>query len=280
MTFPPVPVRRVFLAMTGCLVLMLPLMLAPMVTWAATSAIAQSFRTQSQTIANAALVASQKGSTDTIEPGTTANASRLIGVVGEKPLIELSGGEKGVQVVTSGITPVLVSDINGKVAIGDKITASPIEGVGMKATESTVVVGTAQEDLDRVATAARTITDKKGASHEVHIGQLAVQVGVAYYAATGGGSSAYVPEFLQNLANSIAGKNVSPIRVMVAGLIVLLIFISVTVLLYSAVRSSLLSIGRNPLSENAVRKGLAQVGVTALAILGLAVLAIYVILAL
>ena len=205
---------------------------------------------------------------------------QLVGVVGDKSLVELSGGAVGVQVVTTGVTPVLVSDINGSIDTGDKITASPIEGVGMKATGNTMIVGTAQADLNSVDTTTRTITDKKGVKHEVHIGLLPIEVSVAYYTATSGNSSQYVPQFLQGLANNIAGKDVSPVRVMIAGLIVLLIFLSVTVLLYSAIRSSLLSIGRNPLSENAVRKGLAEVGITVVAILALAVLGIYVLLTL
>jgi hypothetical protein len=240
------------------------------------SSIAQGFKTQNSNITAAALVSIQKDNSNSIELSNRNNADRLIGVVGSKPLIELSGGA-GVQVVTSGLTLLLVSDLNGTIVNGDKVTASPIEGVGMKATESTTVVGTAQGDLRSVTTENRTVTAKDGKKQTVHIGLLPLQVSVAYYTVPTSKAS-FVPGFLQDLANSIVGRNVSPVRVLVAGLILLLLFVSVTVLLYSAVRSSIISIGRNPLSETAVRKSLFEVGLTILAVLIFAVLIIYLVL--
>lgn len=242
------------------------------------SSISQGFQTKDANISSAALVGIEKDNSNTIELSTTSNKDRLVGVVGDKPLIELSGGASGVQVVTSGLTLALVSDINGKVVNGDKITASPIEGIGMKATESTMVVGTAQGDLSSVETETREITTKNGTKQKVKIGLLPVQVSVAYYTVPEGAGSSFVPSFLQELANSVSGRNVSPVRVLVAALILLLLFISVTVLLYSAVRSSIISIGRNPLSESAVRKSLLEVGLTVAAVLVFATLVIYLVL--
>lgn len=241
------------------------------------SSISQGFTTTEPNISPAALVSLKKGNNSTIELSTTANAERLAGVVGDKPLIELSGGGNGIQVVTSGLTLALVSDINGSVVNGDKITASPIEGVGMKATESSVIVGTAQRNLSSVENEVRTVTDKNGRKEKVHIGLLAVQVSVASYTVPNK-ESTFVPSFLQQIANNVSGRNVSPMRVLVAAVILLLLFVSITVLLYSAVRSSIISIGRNPLSESAVRKSLFQVGLTVLAVLLFASLVIYLIL--
>jgi len=64
----------------------------------------------------------------------------------------------------------------------------------------------------------------------------------------------------------------------VAALLVLFLFAAVIILLYSAVRSSIISIGRNPLSENAVRKGLLEVGLTVVGVLAFTVIVIYLIL--
>jgi hypothetical protein len=50
------------------------------------------------------------------------------------------------------------------------------------------------------------------------------------------------------------------------------------VLLYSAVKSSIISIGRNPLSEKAVQKSIFQIGFTVLGILLLTLITIYLIL--
>ncbi len=272
-------VRRSKFATIGTAVIALLLPLAVPASAQGNSSISQGFKTKDANISAAALVSMQQGNTSTVELSTLAGAQRLVGIAGEKPLIELSGntGEGNLQVVTSGLTLALVSDINGEIVNGDKITASPIEGVGMKTTQSAMVVGTAQGNLSSVQTENRTITDKNGKTKTVHIGLLPVQVSVSYYTVPSE-SSAFVPGFLQSLANNVAGRNVSPMRVLVAALILLLLFVSVTVLLYSAVRSSIISIGRNPLSESAVRKSLLEVGLTVSAVLLFATLVIYLIL--
>lgn len=241
------------------------------------SAIAQGFKTVDAGITPAALVVIQEGNTNSIELSNVDKNDKLVGVVSNNPLIELSDGGNSVQVVTSGLTMTLVSDINGAVKNGDKITASPIEGVGMKATESAVVVGSAQGDLDSVDTDTRSITTKDGKRKSVKIGLVPVQVSVAYYTVPEE-TSQFVPGFLQELANNVSGRNVSPVRVLVAALVLLLVFVSITVLIYSAVRSSIISIGRNPLSEIAVRKSLFEVGLTVLAVLVFSTLIVYLVL--
>lgn len=247
------------------------------VTAQGNSAIAQGFKTVDTGITPAALVAIQEGNTNSIELSNIDKNDRLVGIVSNNPLIELSDGGSSVQVVTSGLTIALVSDINGTIKNGDKITSSPIEGVGMKATESAVVIGTAQGDLDSVDTDTRDITTKDGKRKAVKIGLVPAQVSVAYYTIPEE-NSPFVPGFLQELANNVSGRNVSPVRVLVAALVLLLVFVSITVLIYSAVRSSIISIGRNPLSESAVRKSLFEVGLTVLAILIFSTLAIYLVL--
>jgi hypothetical protein len=227
----------------GTVLLVLPLFFAMPGQAQGNSAIAQGFRTEDPGITVAALVSIERDNSNSIELSNADKADRLTGIVGSNPLIDLSDGGSAVQVVTSGLTFGLVTDLNGKINNGDKITASPIEGVGMKATE-TVVVGTAQGSLDEVENETRIIQDVDGNEQSVRIGVIPIQVSVAYYSIEVGKPS-FVPGFLQELANNVSGRNVSPVRVLVAALILLLLFVSVTVLLYSAVRSSIISIGRN-----------------------------------
>ena len=231
------------------------------------SSIAQQFQANDPQITPASLVVTQKNNPSSITLSSQLQADSLVGVVSEEPLIELSDDSNGVQVVTSGLTMTLVSDINGAVATGDRITASPIKGVGMKATESTTTVGIAQSSLETSKSETRKITDTLGKQTEVHIGLVPVQIGVAFYNVETSKVTSFVPSFLQSLANTVVGRTVSPVRVLTAALILLLLFVSITVLLYSSVRSSIISIGRNPLSEKAVRKSLVQVGLTVCIIL-------------
>jgi hypothetical protein len=271
------PLRYVRLLLLGAVLAFCSLMPVAAET---NSAIAQQFNTKDGSTTPASLVALNEQDPSTIELAQTGKERRLVGVVSDTSAIELSAGGGGVQVVTSGATMALVSDLNGTIKAGDKVTASPIKGVGMKATENGTIVGTAQSDFTTAQTEERTITDKTGADKTVKIGLMPVQVGVVYYSVNNGQNSAYVPAFLQSIADNIAGRNVSAMRVIAAGVVMLLVVASVAALLYGAVRSSIISIGRNPLSESAVRKGLFQVTLTALGVLLFAGISIYLILAL
>lgn len=241
------------------------------------AAIAQGFQTSETDVRPGALLSLKEGSPDNVEYANQERIDELVGVAGENPLISLTDGGQTVQVVTSGVTAALVSNINGEVKTGDKITASPIEGVGMKATSSNIVLGAAQADLTSVKTTEHTVTDTDGTQHTVLIGLIPVQVNVTFYAAPAD-KNMFLPAFLQDFANGVVGKEVSPVRVMIAAIIMVLAFLSIAVLLYASVKSSIISIGRNPLSEVSVRKSLLQIGAIVVAILLLALITIYLIL--
>lgn len=242
------------------------------------AAISQGFQTQEPGLVTGAMVSFSVGHQGVVQLADVSNANQLAGVVGDKPLIEIkSTNNKEVQVVTSGITPVLVSDINGDVKSGDKITPSPLEGVGMKAVTSAQVVGTAQTDFSNIHTVQKAITDRSGKPQTVHTGLLPVQINVTYYSPDD--KKTLLPPFLQQIAFSIAGgRTVSTGRILGSSLALLLGFVSIATLLYSSVRSSIIAIGRNPLSEGAVHKSLVEVGVTAIGILLVMIIAIYLIL--
>ncbi len=243
------------------------------------SSIAQTFKTEDKDIVSGALVSLKPGTANSVELSTSQNTDRILGVVGENSLIELSDGTGTVKVATTGEAVVLVSDINGDVKTGDKITSSPIAGVGMKALTSTMVIGTVQADLSSVETEDRTIKSKNGDEKTVKIGALPIQVDKVFYQAEQDQNS-YVPPALQEFANNLAGRPVSPVRVILSSFLIVFVFITVAVLMYSSIRSSIISIGRNPLSESAVHKSLAQVGLTVFGVLAFTVIIVYLILTL
>jgi len=242
------------------------------------SSVAQGFQTNDPNVVTGAIVSLTSGTPNTVELATSDKADQMIGVAGSKSLIELSSGTGGsVQVVTSGSTLALVSDLNGSVGVGDRITASPIAGVGMKATTSTLVIGTAEANLSSQSTKEQAITDTKGKQKTVHIGAVPLQVDKVFYQPPDTPTS-FLPNAVQDFANSVAGHEVSPVRVMVAGILIAMLFVIVTVLLYSTVKSSIISIGRNPLSENEVHKSLLEVGITIAGVLVFTVVVVYLIL--
>jgi hypothetical protein len=206
------------------------------------------------------------------------NVEKLVGVVGENQLVELSGGQQETQIVTDGTTWTLVSDINGAIKNGDKVTASPISGVGMKAVESTQSVGIAQASFASAKNVTeRQITDQNGVSRTVRIGLLPVQVNVAYFQKKDEEKS-FLPQFLQRFINAIAGQPVSPVRAFIAIALFIAGIGGVAAILYSSVRSSIISIGRNPLAANAVHTGLLEVAGIVTSILLVMLVAVYLVL--
>lgn len=247
---------------------------APLSDAQSSSTIAQTFKASSaQGEIVSGLLVSIKNGENTVELTTQETANKLVGVVDGSPLVSLSEGGQGIEVVLSGTAEVLVSDINGVVWSGDKLTISPIAGVAMKSANNSQIIGTAQEGF--TPTTTKSISDRGGKRHNIHIGYVRTQIGVTSYQASG---SDFLPPFLQNAANSIAGRPVSLIRVLICSILLLLGFIAVIILVYTSTRSAMTSLGRNPLAAPAIRRGLYQILAISLVITGCTLLASYVIL--
>jgi len=246
---------------------------------ASSGAISQEYETKTQGITPGELLSLSATGSATVEPANSAtNASRLIGIAANKSLVELSGkGVSSVEVVVGGTAEALVSDINGSVKVGDKITASPVSGVGMKTVSSSQTVGIAQADLSSVQTVTRSVTGTNGKQVDIKIGLLPVAVSVAYYTigTSTGAASSFVPPFLQSIANKLTGKQVSPLRVLASTALLIMGFLAAAFMLSVAIRSGIISIGRNPLAENALRKGLVDVIIAAMGVLVVTAVVVY-----
>jgi hypothetical protein len=242
------------------------------------SAISQEYQTNSKDITSGELLSLSASGSAIVEAANSTNASRLIGITSNKSLVELSGKNvSNVEVVVSGTAEALVSDINGPVKVGDKITASPVSGVGMKAGSSSETVGIAQADLSSVQTVSKSVDGTNGKKVDIKIGLLPVAVSVAYYSigASTGTASSFVPPFLQTIANKLTGKQVSPLRVLVSTALLVMGFFAAAFMLSVAIRSGIISIGRNPLAETALRKGLVDVIIAAMGVLVITAVIVY-----
>ncbi len=253
------------------------LTLAPVAVNAATL-ISQGYSTDSE-LAVGSIVSLKKNSSSNVEPATVSNISSILGVVintNSSQLSISSAGSKEVQVATSGIEQVLVSDMNGNISTGDQITASPITGVGMKATDSTKVLGVAQESFPNSTASTQKYTDKNKAEHSAKIGQVAVQVNVAYYYKTP--DKTLIPTAIQNIANALAGKTVTALPILISVGIFIVTLIVVVSIIYSMIQGSIISVGRNPMAQAAVYRNVLQLSVLVVVILGMAIMAIYLVL--
>lgn len=239
--------------------------------------IAQGFKVN-QEVVEGTLVSITPEAEKSVEVANREHPERLIGVVADKPLVAIDDNESQVQVVTDGLTYALVSDIYGQIKRGDRIEISAIAGVGAKANGSGQIVGIAHGDFSEAKRVKEhTIKDVNGEDRQVKVGLMLVNVGPLYFQQPED-SQTLVPGFLQRFANSLAGRDVVPIRIYVSVAVFLIGLVVIGVLFFSSVRYSITAIGRNPLASGQVQRGLLQVAVIGTMILLVTLIAVYLIL--
>lgn len=245
-------------------------------TGQAATTISQGYTTNNR-LPLGALVSLRKDTADQVIGASVSNVDNLFGVViaESNSLLSVSNGQENqVQVANSGTVPVLVSDINGSIARGDHVTASPITGVGMKATGNVRVIGIAQGNAS--GNEKQSYKDQAGAEQTTIIGEAPVLVNVSYFFKEP--EKTVVPSAIQNLANAVAGKSVNTLPILISAAIFLVTIIVVASMIYSMIKSSIISVGRNPLSQSAVYRGLVQLSLLALVILAVGFGSIYMVL--
>jgi hypothetical protein len=259
--------------------------LATLLAVMALPAAAQALTTLSQaytttdTLSLGSIVSLKDNASDEVSAATPANASGLLGVVidNDSSLLSLTSSKSNqVQIATSGVIQVLVSNINGDISAGDQITASPVSGVGMKATNNAKVIGVAQTSLNGNQGSSQSYTDKSGKKHSMVLGTIPVDINVSYYYKQP--DKTLIPHSLQNIANALAGKSVKPLPIILSIAVFIVTLIVVMSIIYSMIRSSIISVGRNPMSQSAVYHNVMQLSALVVGILAVAVVSIYMIL--
>jgi hypothetical protein len=225
------------------------------------------------------IVSLKKNTSDQVELASAANVSYILGIIidGDNSQLSFSSNKANeVHVATSGVEPVLVSDINGSIAVGDSITSSPITGIGMKATDNVKVVGVAQEAFPNGSATKANVKDKQGKQQDVKLGQISTLVNVAYYYKQP--DKSIIPPAIQNVANALAGKKVNSLPILISIGIFIMAMIVVVSIVYSMIHSSIISVGRNPMSQAAVYRNVIQLSTLVIIILAVAVGSIYMVL--
>lgn len=247
-------------------------------TASAVSTISQGF-TATNAVRIGSIVSLVNNSSDKVVATNDNNVNNMLGVIidNNDTLIALDSSQSAqVQVATSGIVEALVSNINGSIGENDEITGSPIDGVGMKATDNARVVGVAQEALNSNDGSTQTYKDSHGQTHSVLIGEIPIQVNVAYYFKQP--SKTIIPTAVQNVANALAGKAVSPVPILVSVAIFIVTLMVVVSIIYSMIRSSIISVGRNPMAQSAIYRDIVQISLLVIGILSLGLISIYLVL--
>lgn len=214
------------------------------------------------------------------------NSDRLTEAIGvavnnaDSP-ITLSSENQQTYVANSSKYAVLVSDQNGSVRPGDYITLSSINGIGMRADEfESVVIGQATQEFKGSTSpnyvSTTQVKDVKGDTKTINIGRVDVNIGIAKNPLAKNVTDA--PEILQRAGKTIAGRSVTAPRLYIA-LIVLILSTAISAsVIYSAVRSGIISIGRNPLSKKLIIRSIFQMVLVALIIFFTGLFGLYLIL--
>lgn len=185
-----------------------------------------------------------------------------------------------VLVATTGHYNVLVSNQNGPIKVGDYITVSAIDGVGMKADAiENEVLGKAAGNFSGTSNVIGTMTLKNTLGHaqNVAIGSVPVDVNISHnplFQKT----ADYVPSILAKAAVAVANKPVTASRIYLCIAILFITAIVTGNMLYSGVRSGMIAVGRNPLSKKSIIKSLIETVIAGLIIFVIGVFAVYLLL--
>lgn len=216
-----------------------------------------------------------------VEATNRENQTRIHGVVvaANDSTFTLSETEEKTYVATVGKFETLVSTEAGAVAPGDFVAVSSIPGIAMKAGErDAFTVGKAVEAFDGSGSIFKsTLTDTLGEQREVEIKRVVVDVSVGPNPLLRPEDSS-LPEFLKSATEAIAGKQVSAVRVYI-GLVIIAAAAGISgSLLFSGIRSAVISIGRNPLSKKSVTKSVIQIVVSSIIIFLIGLFGVYLLL--
>ena len=231
------------------------------------------------------IVALADPSAKQVKVATQAELKDMFGVVVDPQQLPVRVSSGDVQnetyVAVSGTYNVLVSTQGGEIAAGDYVTLSSISGIAMKAgTEEASVFGRAVADFNSQSAArgSAEIKDVDGnVLQTVQLGAIPVTIEIQKNP-NEKSTKARVPEALERIGQAIAEKEVSAIRIYISLAITAISLITALVVLYTGVRGSIISIGRNPMSKRSILRALLQIILTSFLILVIGLFAVYLLL--
>ncbi len=211
----------------------------------------------STTFPSGFLVSLDAAKDNNILAANSATSNRLVGVVVEAndSLVAIDSASSLVQVATSGVAEVLVSDVNGTIKSGDQVAVSPFSGIGMKSEPGARLIGLAQSSLNSRESGAvsKAVADKDGKQQTLKVGF--VRVSIAIGTAPVAGAEAQQSS-LQQAAKMLTGHNVSTARIVVSSVIAVIAIIALVTLIYTSIYGTLIAIGRNPLARGSIFQAL------------------------
>ncbi len=225
------------------------------------------------------LVVGVEGDETKVSALTKESAERFKGVVAEQndSPVTISSEDRRIFVASAGPYEVLVSNENGSIKRGDYISVSSSPGIGAKATEkSPYVIGVAAGDFKGGGDSIGEVDGKN--NKKVQIGRIQVDVAFGKNPSLKIPEKDKVPDALQKFAEDVADKPVSSTKLFIGLAVFAGASIIAGTMLYSGVRSSVISVGRNPLSKASIYRGLFQVVIMSLIVFITGIFGVYLLL--
>ncbi len=174
----------------------------------------------------------------------------IAGVVSQNPAVSInvtdtddtSKSAKKYPVIQSGTALVNLSRSNGDIRKGDLITSSGTKGVGMKATKSGYVLGSALEDFDSQSSATEQLIN--------------ISINIHYYASKASNTRSSLTDIFKLSAIASTEEPIVVFRYIMAGLVVILSFAFGFVSFGKIARSGIEALGRNPLAGRLIQVGI------------------------
>lgn len=216
----------------------------------------QVFRITDVNTRNGMLVSLTKNS-GVVEPASDKNKDALIGVVGNTSS-DTNPVAGQISVETEGVVDTLVSTVAGDITVGDRISPSTVVGFGAKNSGDGWIVGIAQGELSAKSNGAvkTTLTDSSGTKQEVYVANIPVLITVMYYSSQDQSEqdkALQIPESIQSVADTIAGKRASTMAVVLSFILLLAGITMAGVIVAVSSRKTIESIARQPLAKQAIK---------------------------
>jgi hypothetical protein len=207
--------------------------------------------------------------------------ANILGVVvnpNDSP-ITVSSDNQHIFVATNGRYDVLVNDQQGAIHEGDYITASSLAGIGMKASdEQSDILGRAAGDFDGKTNvlSSTVLSASAGEQKTINIARIPVEVNIAKNPLAKNDDG--TPALLSKAGRAIAGRSVSAMRLYLSAIIFTVGTIIAGAIMYAGIRSSIIAIGRNPLSKRSILRSMLGVAFTSLVVFLVSVIGVYLLL--
>lgn len=232
------------------------------------------------TLQNGMIVRIKKGDPNTVQALSQNNETDMYGLVvsaSDAPVSLSSDDKSEVYVATFGQYPVLVTTQNGVIRAGDRLVISSYSGVAMKAdTKHQVLVGKALQNFSDGSNAEGHVKLSDGTT--VAMGRVMADLGVSRNPTYSGDVAPGVPHVLVQIASAVTNKPLTALRLYASLGTIIIDFGLAGAILYSGIRTGMNSIGRNPLAKKTILKSVFSVILTALVVVFVGLIAVYLLL--